>query len=194
MPRIFSYVITHDHGFAPNPFAGLCTLATCKPVIRRTAKIGDWLLGTGSKSFGLERCVIYAAKIEKMCTLAEYGANPQYAAKRPSAIQSESEKHGDNIYYRDERGEWAQRKNIHHDGSHMEHDLSGANALIASHFWYFGSSPQQFPDNLLHIIKKGPGHKCVRSPESQLLLQHWLSSFTPGVSSRSTDSGRCGGC
>ncbi len=27
-----------DYGFAPNPFHGICTLATCKPVIRRVAR------------------------------------------------------------------------------------------------------------------------------------------------------------
>ena len=28
--RIYAYVVTHDNGFAPNPFHGFCTLATCK--------------------------------------------------------------------------------------------------------------------------------------------------------------------
>ena len=35
--EIFSYVITHDSGFAPNPFGGFLTLATCKPKIRKSA-------------------------------------------------------------------------------------------------------------------------------------------------------------
>lgn len=32
---LYSYVVAHDFGFAPNPFDGLCTLATCKPDIRK---------------------------------------------------------------------------------------------------------------------------------------------------------------
>ena len=32
---LFSYVVATDSGFAPNPFFGLCTLACCKPAIRR---------------------------------------------------------------------------------------------------------------------------------------------------------------
>lgn len=32
--KAFCYVIPYDTGFAPNPFHGLCTLATCKPQIR----------------------------------------------------------------------------------------------------------------------------------------------------------------
>ena len=48
--NMFSYVITHDSGFAPNPFQGFLTLATCKPLVRKTAKVGDVLVGTGSAS------------------------------------------------------------------------------------------------------------------------------------------------
>lgn len=43
--RVFTYVLDHDTGFAPNPFHGWCTLAGCKPVIRRTARIDDWIVG-----------------------------------------------------------------------------------------------------------------------------------------------------
>ena len=42
--ELYSYVIKHDSGFAANPFCGYCTLADCKPAIRRTAKVGDWIV------------------------------------------------------------------------------------------------------------------------------------------------------
>jgi hypothetical protein len=32
---LYSYVVSTDSGFAPNPFFGVCTLACCKPAIRR---------------------------------------------------------------------------------------------------------------------------------------------------------------
>ena len=32
---LFSYVVVADTGFAPNPFFGLCTLACCKPQLRK---------------------------------------------------------------------------------------------------------------------------------------------------------------
>lgn len=44
---LYAYSITRDFGFAPNPFHGICTLATCKPRIRKAANIGDWILGIG---------------------------------------------------------------------------------------------------------------------------------------------------
>ncbi len=45
---LYTYFIPFDNGAAPNPFGGICTLAICKPVIRRNAKAGDWVVGTGS--------------------------------------------------------------------------------------------------------------------------------------------------
>ena len=32
---VYEYVMTSDSGFAPNPFYGACTLACCKPKIRK---------------------------------------------------------------------------------------------------------------------------------------------------------------
>jgi len=61
MPRLYSYVVDHDLGFAPNPFGGCCTLAKCKYGSKRRnivemAETGDWIAGTGgadlSKSAG----------------------------------------------------------------------------------------------------------------------------------------------
>jgi len=60
---LYSYCIPHDNGAAPNPFWDVCTLAICKPKIRSVAKIGDWVVGTGSKEFGFENQVVYAMKV-----------------------------------------------------------------------------------------------------------------------------------
>ena len=46
---IRAYKITHDTGFAPNPFHGYLTLATCKLGIRLKAKVGEWICGFDSK-------------------------------------------------------------------------------------------------------------------------------------------------
>lgn len=43
--RLFSYKLTNDSGFAPNPFAGVMTLAACKPKIRLCKMPGDWIAG-----------------------------------------------------------------------------------------------------------------------------------------------------
>jgi len=45
MQKLFSYIIPIDDGPAPNPFGDICTLAICKPAIRRKAQVGDWVIG-----------------------------------------------------------------------------------------------------------------------------------------------------
>jgi hypothetical protein len=75
MPRLFTYVITTDAGFAPNPFHGVCTLNCCKPVIRRVAQVGDWVAANTSADFpagpGL---LLYAMRITSKMPMSEYDA------------------------------------------------------------------------------------------------------------------------
>ena len=80
---IFSYVIPHDSGFAPNPFCGVLTLATCKPRIRKTAQKGDFIVGTGSAATVGNDKLVYAAEIDDVVPIAEYGTSKKYRTKRP---------------------------------------------------------------------------------------------------------------
>jgi hypothetical protein len=79
LTKIYSYILKNDSGAAPNPFWGICTLTICKPAIRRTANIGDWVIGTGSKNsklkdgtVDLSDNIIYAMVITRIKTLSEY--------------------------------------------------------------------------------------------------------------------------
>src|SRR5450759_4031334 len=72
MPLLFSYTIPIDDGAAPNPFCGMCSLAICKPAIRRVAKQGDWVAGLGSRnapSGDLGAHLVYAMCVEEVLTL-----------------------------------------------------------------------------------------------------------------------------
>ncbi len=40
MTKLYSYVVVHDHGVAPDPSGGLCSLVICKPKIRLRASVG----------------------------------------------------------------------------------------------------------------------------------------------------------
>src|SRR6266567_355065 len=74
-PTLFSYCIPYDDGAAPNPFWGLCTLAICKPIIRRVANIGDWIVGTGSVNSPIRDIsgkVVYAMRVTQKKTMGEY--------------------------------------------------------------------------------------------------------------------------
>lgn len=85
MPRIHSYVVRYDSGFAPNPFYSYCTLATCKPGIRRSANVGDWVVGSGSKDRSVRRGgrLVYAMRITESMTFDEYSRDPRFESKKP---------------------------------------------------------------------------------------------------------------
>ena len=70
--KLYSYVVRYDFGFAPNPFHGFCTLATCKPGIRRTASVGDWVIGTGSADYDLVGRLVYAMKVAEVLDFNAY--------------------------------------------------------------------------------------------------------------------------
>ncbi|WP_156955210.1 Nmad2 family putative nucleotide modification protein [Polaromonas glacialis] len=149
MPRLFSYLMTHDTGFAPNPFYKTLTLATCKPGIRRTKKIGDWVAGFASetlvKSSKLKinsQGLIYVMRIGEILSFNEYFFAPDFQNKKPSpqinTLKNFQQDYGDNIYYCDDLGNQQQLPNGSHSLQEMNHDTGGENVLIADKFYYFG--------------------------------------------------------
>ncbi len=95
MTRLYTYRETYDTGFAPNPFHGVLTLANCKPDIRRTSKVGDWVAAfTANTVKNVDSKIVYRGKsgeekvvwigrITKKLTYAEYWE--QYPQKRPKS-------------------------------------------------------------------------------------------------------------
>ena len=79
--RLYSYIVARDYGFAPNPFYGFCTLATCKPRIRKKAEVGDWVIGTGSKSKGRDGHLVYAMRVTETMSFDEYWADSRFHRK-----------------------------------------------------------------------------------------------------------------
>jgi hypothetical protein len=79
MPKLYSYVVDHDHGFAPNPFGGFCTLVKCKYGSKKCnivemAEEEDWIAGTGgvkAESAGHGK-LIYAMRVDEKIPLADY--------------------------------------------------------------------------------------------------------------------------
>ena len=92
--RLFSYVVARDYGFAPNPFYGYCTLATCKPEIRKVADVGDWDLGTGSKSHGSAPHAVFAMLVTETLTFNGYWSDPRFRSKRPNLRGSKKQAFG----------------------------------------------------------------------------------------------------
>jgi hypothetical protein len=154
--RLHSYVVRRDFGFAPNPFFGICTLATCKPKIRSVAKIGDWVMGTGSKTNGREKHVVYAMRVTGLMTFEEYWTGPRFQQKKPNMRGSKKQAFGDNIYFRNPGGgHWCQIDSHHSlkDGSpnpvNIEADTGTNRILFSDDFVYWGGSGPEIPAPLL---------------------------------------------
>ncbi len=81
--RLYSYKVRYDIGFAPNPFHGVCTLATCKPRIRAGASVGDWVVGVGSASQGTLGRLVFGMQVEEKMTFDEYWDDERFQSKKP---------------------------------------------------------------------------------------------------------------
>lgn len=148
--KLYSYLMTHDSGFAPNPFFGYLTLATCMTDIRRTKKVGHWVAGFAGKTL-VKKCnnlgvdipyqgLIYLMEIGEILTLDEYFHDPRFQMKKAVALGSNDIKRerGDNIYRIDETGNYQQLENDNHDEGEITKDTKGRNVIIAKQFYYFG--------------------------------------------------------
>ncbi len=163
-----SYIITHDTGFAPNPFGRVCTLACCKPKIRSCAKEGDTVIGTGSVELGLSGRLIFAMQVERVLPFEEYWEC--YPSKRPSQ-ESHVRMRGDNIWHRDARDKWRCLPGAVHDESDRDRDTSGRNVLISSDFYYFGRRAITIPNEFRSLVAVTQGHK--RSDDLALISRFW---------------------
>ncbi len=155
--RLYSYVVKSDIGFAPNPFWNYCTVACCKPKIRRNADLNDWIVGTGSKHNVGQDKLIYAMKITEKITFEQYSEDRRFRNKTPRF--GPIEERGDNIYYKNNDGEWMQIRSYHNE-KNMDHDLSGIYVLLSDHYFYFGRNAILIPNKFNEIVKKWSGYKC----------------------------------
>jgi hypothetical protein len=168
--RLFSYVVARDYGFAPNPFFNTCTLATCKPGIRRAAQVGDWIVGTGTASRKRKSYLVYAMKVEELSTFNEYWSDARFEQKRPNLRGSKKQAFGDNIYHKAETGGAWQQLDSHHscsDGSpnlaNIANDTQADRVLISDDYSYWGGTgpriPEEFREHGGVNICAGRGHK-----------------------------------
>lgn len=165
--KLYSYIVKHDTGFSPNPFHGYCTLACCKPSIRCTAKMGDWVVGLTPKRDGNR--IVYLMRVdESPKTYAEYWCDKRFIVKRPRYDDGVLAKCGDNIYEPQDSG-YRQLRSMHSDEEsenpeNKAHDLGGKYVLVSETFAYFGSEPQALPPELT-VLVPGRGHRSRFSDE-----------------------------
>ena len=181
MPTLFSYCVRTDDGAAPNPFGGVCTLAICKPRIRLTARVGDWIAGHGSAQsrIGDTRTrLIYAMRVTRILSMQEYDefSRLELRDKIPQPDSPELwRRAGDSIYDFSSGKSPVQRPGVHQQ-EHMAHDLSGANVLLSTDFYYFGDHAIPIPAHLQGIIHQR-GHKSLANAPLVAPFERWIRSL-----------------
>lgn len=187
--RLFSYTVTHDTGFSPNPFFGYCTLACCKPKIRQSAEPGDWIVGLTPKSQGHQ--LLYAMKVGEKLTFDEYWQQTRFASKKPRwGSERLVQRVGDNIYEPVSDGKYRQLPSAHSDGERenadkKKRDLGGRFVLVSSDFYYFGSLPVMLPMEFQALIV-GRAHKCRFPSEMVVSFERWIMRFQMGITAPPT--------
>lgn len=181
--KLYSYIVKHDTGFAPNPFYGYCTLACCTPILRRRAEQGDWIVGLTPKSAGNE--IVYFMRVDDVVqSFSDYWADPRFRAKKPSQTGELRKRCGDNIYAPHARGfrqlpSMHSKGNLEHKGN-KAHDLSGKRILVSEAFAYFGSKPLPLPSELRCLIVQR-GHRSRFSDETKAAFVRFAGTVGFGI-------------
>lgn len=165
--RIYRYILTSDTGMAPCIDAGMVSLATCKPVIRRCAGSGDWVIGFLA-SPAPSGMVAWAGRVSRSVPIADY--------------EREFRGRSDAVYRETPGGLFRRlRRDYHAQPGQMETDLSGPALLFdPASTWYFGDRPQMLPDALSHLAAHGQGHRVNGVAQDDLArLLAWLGSLGP---------------
>ena len=187
---LFSYIVRFDSGFAPNPFHGFCTLATCKPRIRKNAQFNDWLVGTGSNDKAIKRggFLVFAMRVTETRSTEKYWTDPRFEAKKPDLHYNWIAASGDNIYEPLGDGKWRQLGSYHSksDGSsnqqHIARDTGVDRILISDDFVYFGGEGPRLPaefreDGKKNLLCSGRNYRRVRQEEMIVRFEGWLRSL-----------------
>jgi len=177
--NIFSYVVDHDNGKAPNPYFDFCTLCRCKfrekakdarghklpRNIVELASVEDWVIGTGGaskRSVGRHGTLVYAMQVDERLRRWDYFTDQRFAEKRPLETGTYEQTRGDNER---PRNNFERREQF---------------ALVSRHFYYFGASAIDIPERFKCLEKTGPGFRKV-DPENFRPFREWLEQhYEPG--------------
>lgn len=185
MKKAFSYIVKRDYGFAPNPFYGVLTLATCKQRIRKAAGIGDFIIGNADSEHGHK--LIYMAKVSEVLTYDQYWEDKRFGRKKPVMNGSLKKMYGDNIYHRGTNGKWIQEDSHHanNDGTVNTHNLDRDTGitdhiLVCNEFVYLGRSMVDLPSEYDSCIHRGINHHCPDYDDAQKLWDYLKAQYPDG--------------
>jgi hypothetical protein len=189
MTRIFRYVLAADTGMAPRVERGLLSLATCKPMLRRSAAEGDWVIGCFPAPHN--ELVAWAGVIAETLPIGIYGMRH---GRRADALYPAGPDGGP--VRRTDR-----LPDYHPDAAQQRQDRSGKALLFdRTRCWYFGGDGRGLPPELAHLAPRGQGHRVNgTSLDDAPRLEAWLrGEAPPGIHGTPRDGwyrgggGRCG--
>lgn len=195
---VWSYKISRDFGFAPNPFFGYCTVACCKPNIRERAKIGDLIFGCAGKGMGIGEVLILAMEVQEKITFDEFWLDDRFLKRRPVFSAGRARMYGDNIYHSDGNDNWTQEDSHHslEDGGRNEanasRDLNSKFVLISQNFSYWGREAIDIAPHLRNFDGDDlyPRVRDLRnsySPAMQAAANDWFGQLPRGRLGRPTN-------
>lgn len=177
MERIYFYKLMVDAGAAPCVQRGVLSLAICKPMIRRGAKVDDLIFGFTASSRDPRNRLIYAARITEKPPKGEYYKADKYISR-------------DDCIYRYQLGRYVRRKDakFHNNLGDLTHDLGEppdyprAAVLLSTDFRYFGRNGTDEYKSKYELIRKaveslGRGQRVNLAPELKeqfLAMKKWL--------------------
>ncbi|MEO1731286.1 MAG: hypothetical protein AAFR64_11170 [Pseudomonadota bacterium] len=146
MTKAYRYVLVTDDGRAPCIDNDLVTLGTCKPVIRRCASVGDWVMGfyPSSAPYGT---LAWVGRVDSKLSHDEY--------ERVHRGRSDA------VYRIGDQGRYQSLEpDYHPDSTQKQRDYNNPVLIFGTgHTWYFGDSPEALPEELLHLTPSGQGHR-----------------------------------
>ena len=187
--RIFLYKLRTDNGGAPAVHRGRLSLAICKPRIRSSAQVGDWIVGIAGKSLHPDAGLLYIAQVDEVLESGEYYRDVRYA-RRPDAV------------YEWKGGHLRLRTNPRFHGlENVDADIGSApnyfkaRVLLSSRFRYYGKAASTWYaaiSQLAHQMgqARGIGHKVeLTDTEYKAWMKVIRAAFrTPQIRTRPTES------
>lgn len=169
--KVWTYVIATDSGAAPNFDEPFATLAICKPLIRRSAGVGDMLIAFSGRALSPEpHSVRWAGIVSEVLDFSTYWRDPRFETKKPDRSSTP-----DNIY--EPLGtRYRQIDNPIHGPGNVTTDLRGNHVLVFGRTWYFGPAAPRLPATFgLHMVTGRRGHRLhhLKDPLARELIV-WL--------------------
>jgi len=182
--KLYSHVVKHDTGLAPNPFHGFCTSAVCTPShAKARLKVGDWLIGNSQKKDGHR--LVYAMQLCDVLSMNEYFQDSRFQNKKPKLDGAPEEQCGDNFYYQDKDAKWKRLPSRFHNDhasfvADVGKDFAGRPVFAAEHFYYFGRRRVLIPKELAGVIWAGR-NVCGKSEFANAFVAWLQGNFKPGI-------------